>query len=62
MVPTLVPAKRADSHGFALAGSMCADVMVADPTAPAYIEPVWDETSLLGIVSVQFLSCAVVRG
>ena len=37
---------------FDLAGSIGADVMITDPTAPSYVERGWDESRLLRSVSV----------
>ena len=47
MDPALVNAKRVNFHVFDLAGSIGADVMVTDPTAPSYVERGWDESRLL---------------
>ena len=47
MVPALVNGKRVDFHVFDLAGSIGADVMITDPTAPFYVQRGWDESRLL---------------
>ena len=39
--------RRVDFHVFDLAGSIGADVMITDPTAPSYVERGWDESRLL---------------
>ena len=38
MDPALVNGKRVDFHVFDLAGSVGADVMITDPTAPTYTQ------------------------
>ena len=47
MDPALVNGRRVDFHVFDLAGSIGADVMITDPTAPSYVERGWDESRLL---------------
>ena len=47
MDPALVNGKRVDFHVFDLAGSIGADVMITDPTAPFYVQRGWDESRLL---------------
>ena len=43
--PTLINGKRVDFHMFDLAGSIGADVMLVDPTAPSCVERGSDEAS-----------------
>jgi hypothetical protein len=43
----VVNGKRVDFHVFDLTGSIGADVMITDPTAPSYLERGWDEARLL---------------
>ena len=47
MDPVLVNSKRVNFHVFDLAGSIDADVMITDPTAPSYVQKGWDESRLL---------------
>ena len=47
MDPALVNGRRVDFHVFDMAGSIGADVMITDPTAPSYVERGWDESRLL---------------
>ena len=44
MDPASVNGKRVDFHVFDLAGSTGADVMIADPTSPSYVQKGWDES------------------
>ena len=47
MDPALVNGRRVDFHVFDMAGSIGADVMITDPTAPSYVQRGWDESRLL---------------
>ena len=47
MDPAFVNGRRVDFHVFDLAGSIGADVMIADPTAPSHVEKGLDESRLL---------------
>ena len=44
MDASLVNGRRVDFHVFDLAGSTGADVMIADPTSPSYVQKGWDES------------------
>ena len=45
--PDVVNGKHVDFHLFDMAGSIGADVMIVDPTAPCYVRRGMDEASLL---------------
>ena len=47
MDPALVNGKHVDVHVFDLAGSIGADVMISDPTAPSCVQKGWDGSRLL---------------
>ena len=49
MDPALVNGMRVDFHEFDVAGSVGADVMITDPTAPTYIQRGWDEGRLIRV-------------